>query len=178
MAERVLEKGRLTMKAQYCLSIACLILFPAVTLAESKEDVEFRTFLMSFEDATSRFINGDPTLWKQHADQAGDATIMGAWGAYEKGWPEVSARYDWAASRFRPSGAKVKVEYLSTAVSGNLACTVAIERSEVLLIGQDSPAAMELRVTHSFRKQGGVWKLMHRHADRMMKKAEPGSVLK
>jgi hypothetical protein len=56
-------------------------------------------------------------------------------GAYEKGWSEVSARYDWAASRFKDSGAKLKIEYLSSGVSGGLAYTVAIERCDVRLKG-------------------------------------------
>ena len=34
-----------------------------------------------------------------------DVMIMGAWGAYEKGWAEVGPRYDWAAARFTDSGA-------------------------------------------------------------------------
>ena len=86
-------------------------------------------------------------------------------------------RYDWAATRFRESGAKVKVEYLSSDVSGDLAYTVAIERSEVRLSDQDKPATMALRVTHVMRKENGVWKLVHRHADPITVKTAPATVL-
>ena len=102
---------------------------------------------------------------------------MGAWGAYEMGWDEVGPRYDWAAARFGESGAEVEVEYLSSGVSGDLAYTVAIERSEVRLVDQDRPAPMVLRVTHIFRKEDGVWKLVHRHADPLMGKTAPATVL-
>jgi ketosteroid isomerase-like protein len=103
--------------------------------------------------------------------------IMGAWGAYEKGWPEVSARYDWAGARFRDSGASLKVEYLTSLVSGELAYTTEIERADVQLVGQDRPAPMALRVTHVFRKEDGAWKLILRHADPLVVKTAPASVL-
>jgi hypothetical protein len=59
----------------------------------------FDQFLPQFEEGIRRFVNGDASVWKQHASRRDDATIMGGWGAYEKGWAEVEARYDWAASR-------------------------------------------------------------------------------
>jgi ketosteroid isomerase-like protein len=150
----------------------------ALTLgALAADDPSLGEFLPKFEEGISRFINGDPALWKHNASKRDDATIMGAWGAYEKGWNELGQRYDWAAARFKDSGAKVNVEYVSSEVSGDLAYTVAIERSEVSVIGQDQPAAMALRVTHIFRKENGAWKLVHRHADPLMNKTAPGAVL-
>jgi ketosteroid isomerase-like protein len=140
-------------------------------------DSSFRAFLPQFEAGLTRFINGDPALWKQNASRRDDVTIMGAWGAYEKGWNEASARYDWAAARFKETGAKVNVEYLSSGVSGDLAYTVTIERSEVRLADQSAQAAMPLRVTHIFRKEDGVWKLAHRHADPLIGKTPPAAVL-
>jgi hypothetical protein len=135
--------------------------------AAAADDASLWAFLPQFEEGISRFINGDPTLWKQHASRRDGATIMGAWGAYEKGWNEVGPRYDWAAARLRESGAKVAVEYLSSGVSGDLAYTVALEHSEVRLVDQDTPAPMALR----------VWKLVHRHADPLMGKTAPATVL-
>ncbi len=140
-------------------------------------DSSFQDFLPKFEEGTSGFINGDPTLWLENASQSDDATIMGGWGAYEKGWDEVGPRYDWAAARFQESEAKVEVEYLASYVSGDLAYTVAIERSEALIVGQDKAAPLELRVTHVFRKENGEWKLLHRHADPLMEKTAPATVL-
>jgi ketosteroid isomerase-like protein len=102
---------------------------------------------------------------------------MGAWGAYEKGWSQVGSRYDWAAARLQESGAKVKIEYLSSGISGDLAYIVSIERSEVRLANA-KPAPMALRSTQIFRKENGVWKLLHRHADPMTEKTAPSTVLK
>ena len=146
--------------------------------AHSMSDSGFRTFLRQFEDGIRRFVNGDAQLWKHHASQRDDVTIMGGWGAYEKGWKEVAARYDWAAARFRNSGAVPTFDYLASGSSGNLAYTVTIERSEVHVVGQDTPASMPLRVTHIFRREHDEWKLIHRHADALMDKTAPAAVLK
>jgi ketosteroid isomerase-like protein len=136
-------------------------------------DASLRAFLPQWEEAQSRFLNGDPTLWKQHTLQTGDATIFGAFGGYEKGWSEVGPRYDWAASQYKASGARKRVEYLNTAVSGDLAFTVGIERDEVQVSGQDKPAPRSLRVTQVFRRENGAWKLLHRHADPLLEKKAP-----
>ena len=107
--------------------------------ADTVTDASLPAFLVQFEEGTSRFINGDPTLWKRNASQRDDVTIMGAWGGYEKGWKDVGARYEAVTSRLKESNAKVRVEYLSYGASGDLAYTVAVERSAIQRIGQDAP---------------------------------------
>jgi ketosteroid isomerase-like protein len=141
-------------------------------------DASFQAFLPEFEVGISGFINGEAERWKQNASQREDVTVMGAWGGHEKGSSQAGPRYDWAADRFRASEAKVNVEYVTSGTSGDLAYTVAIERSEVCLANAASPAQMTLRVTHIFRREGGAWKLVHRHADPLTAKTAPASVLK
>jgi ketosteroid isomerase-like protein len=168
------------MKFATCSVIGILLSILAIGNVRSQitaVDSSLRSFLPQFEAGINGFINGDPTVWKQNVSRRDEATLLGGWGTAEKGWNEVGARYDWAAARFRESRAKVKIEYLSSGVSGNLAYTVAIERSEALLVGQEKPASMVLRVTHVFRKEGGVWKLVHRHADPLMDTTAPNAVL-
>lgn len=140
-------------------------------------DKEFSVFLEQFREGTQRFMNGDTSLWKKNVSQSAETMIMGAWGAYEKGWPEVSKRYDWAGARFVNSDAVLNVEYLASEVSGDLAYTVAIERAMVKLAGKNAAAPMALRVTHVFRRENGTWKLMLRHADPLMNKTEPEATL-
>jgi ketosteroid isomerase-like protein len=140
-------------------------------------DSSLRSFLPRFEVGINNFINGDPTLWKENTSRRDDVTIMGGWGAYAKGWNDVGPWYDWAAARFKESGAKVKIEYISSGVSGDLAYTVSIERSEARVAGQSKPSPMVLRVSHLFRKEDGVWKLIHRHADPLIDKTAPAAVL-
>jgi ketosteroid isomerase-like protein len=140
-------------------------------------DPELAAFLADFEQGTEQFMNGDPAPWKANASQRDDVMIMGAWGAHEKGWPAASARYDWAAARFRDADAELDVEYLGAFASGDLAVVTAIERATVKLAGQAEAAPMALRVTHVFRREDGAWKLVLRHADPLVEKTAPQTVL-
>jgi ketosteroid isomerase-like protein len=158
------------------LLVSALFVFAQVRPTPAA-DSSFQAFLRRWEEAQSRFVVGDPTLWKQNASQRDDATILGAFGGYEKGWGEVGARYDWASLQYKDSGARIKIEYINTGVSGDMGFTVAIERQEdVRLGGRQNPARRALRVTQIFRKEGGVWKLLHRHADPLMDKKTPSAV--
>lgn len=136
------------------------------------EDPSFPAFLTRFETGLSRFVNGDPWTWSQHVSRSADASILGGFGGYEVG-DHVASRYAWAASQFEESGASVEVEYLSTVVAGDLACTVSIERSRVKMRGRAKPESMALRVTQVFRREDGAWKLLHRHADFSVDKTRP-----
>ena len=135
-------------------------------------EAHFREFLTSFEAGLSRFVNGDPTVWKRNISRREQASIMGAWGGYETGG-QVEARYDWAAAQFHDSGAKVTVEYLTAVVTADLAYTVSIERSEARVGQEEKPVMMALRTTHVFRRENGDWKLLHRHADDVVDKVRP-----
>ena len=157
------------------LFVSALFVFAQVRSTRAG-DSSFQAFLQRWEAAQSRFVAGDPTLWKQHASQREDATIMGAFGGYEKGWGEVGPRYDLASSQYKDSGAKLKVEYINTGVSGDTGFTVAIERQEDVRLGNHQhPTRRALRVTQIFRKEGGEWKLLHRHADPLMDKKMPST---
>lgn len=138
-------------------------------------EASFRQFLEQMDEATSRFLNGDTSLWKQLCSQADDATIFGGWGGFEQGWTRLDAKYSWAAARF-VTGA-LEIEYLVTNVSGNLAYSVALERSNVHLFDQTSAAPMVLRVTQLYRYEEAEWKLLHRHADPLVTITPPAAVL-
>lgn len=134
----------------------------------------FAQFLKRWEAAQARFINGDPTLWKQMASHRADVTILGGFGGEgEKGWAAVGARYDWASAQYRPGAATLKVDYHAVAVSGDLAYTVGVERQANVRLGaQDAGVNRSLRVTQIFRREDGEWKLVHRHGDQMVDKQE------
>lgn len=143
---------------------------------------DFRAFLPRWEEAQTQFLNGDDTAWKRMCSQTEDATIFGAFGGREKGWAEVGPRFDWAASQFKPSGAKKRFEYLSVVARGDLALTVSIERDEPHYSADASDAAPPqtrgLRVTQVFRRDPDGWKLVHRHADPLIEKKAPGGPAK
>lgn len=141
--------------------------------SESARDPNFAAFLHQWEAAQTRFINGDPTSWKQNASHGQDVTIFGAFGGSEKGWSEVGPRNDWASAQFKESGATQKIEYLNSGAGRDLAFTVSIERQVAHIAGQPNPTRRALRVTQVFRKEGDVWKLQHRHADPLVERLSP-----
>jgi hypothetical protein len=105
------DRRRVPMRLFYCSAVANLLLIVATRSvfpqgpASAAGDSSLQAFLPQWERAQSRFINGDPTLWKQNASHRDDATIFGAFGGHEKGWNEVGPRNDWASSHFKDSGA-------------------------------------------------------------------------
>jgi ketosteroid isomerase-like protein len=126
----------------------------------------FERFLQRYEAANSAFVNGDPSLWFPLTAEADPASIFGGFGGLgEAGVATVNQRYRLAATAFRPSGATVDFEFLVKDVRGQLAYTVAIERSRVLYAGQTERRPQVLRVTMIFRFEKGAWKIVHRHAD-------------
>ena len=160
------------------LLVLLVCMLSSYTQAHVRRDTtSFRAFLAEWEKAQSRFINGDPALWKQNSSHREDATILGGFGGYgEKGWDAVGARYDWASSQYKSGGATMKVEYLTIGVSGDLGFTVAIERQEGARVGdQQNPTQRALRATQIFRKEDGAWKLLHRHADPLIEKQVPSA---
>jgi ketosteroid isomerase-like protein len=82
-----------------------------------------------------------------------------------------------ACVRFRASQARLTAAYLTSCVSGDLAFTTAIERSEVKVEGQERAAPMALRVRLIFRREDGTWRLMLRHADPFVARTSPEAVL-
>ena len=169
------------MRSVLVLALVCTWPLCWATLPASqtdRRDESFQSFLRTWEDAQTRFINGDAALWKQHASQRDDVTILGGFGgAGEKGWKAVGPRYDWAASRYGAGKATVRVEYLNVLVSGDLALTVAVERQHDVQVGTHrEPIRRALRATQIFRKEGTAWKLVHRHADQLTEKQAPPQV--
>jgi ketosteroid isomerase-like protein len=56
--------------------------------------------------------------------------------------------------------------------------TTHIESTRVRLASTDGPTEWSNRVTHVFRLEAGEWRLVHRHANRLETRYEPGSRLR
>jgi hypothetical protein len=134
---------------------------------------EFETFLRRFEEANTRFVNGDPSLWLPLVSRSANSSIFGGFGGQEVGWSEIGPRYRWASEQFRDIGATVEFEYLDTYVGAETAYTVAIERCTVHHVTQPAPVPHELRATMIFRREDDEWKITHRHADPLSPRSSP-----
>jgi ketosteroid isomerase-like protein len=124
------------------------------------------TLLEAIEEvaaASSTFLTGDPEPFKALWSHADDVTIFGGYGRSRRGWAEVARRLDWASARFRAGS--VTYESLAADSSGDLGYALGIERGRVTVVGHDEAGDIALRVTHLFRREGGRWRVIHRHAD-------------
>ena len=136
----------------------------------------------SFDEAIARLraalakvANGDVSGIKALYAKSDDATSFYGWGGYEKGWDEVSRRWDWAGQQFK--GGSVGHENITTVIAGEMAYTTDIETFQVRMDGMDAPTQWSNRVTHIFRLEDGDWRLVHRHANRLEDQFKPSTRL-
>jgi ketosteroid isomerase-like protein len=79
------------------------------------------------------------------------------------GWSEIEPVFDRLAASFSGSQS-CDYEVVGAGVSGDLGYLAAIERSVAASQGGE-PQHYALRVTIVFRREGGAWKVVHRHGD-------------
>jgi ketosteroid isomerase-like protein len=89
-------------------------------------------------------------------------TLFGA-AMSGRGWEEVSGIFRSIASRWSDCTDQ-RVELLAAGVSGDLAYTVELEHTSVSVDGVPVEP-YTLRVTQVYRREGGEWKIVHRHGD-------------
>ncbi len=124
--------------------------------------------------AMNTLVAGDPSAIKALYSHEDDVTAFFGWGGYERGWAAVSQRWDWAARQFQ-GGGPVAYEDLTTVAAPGLVVTTHVERIPARVAGADAPIEWANRVTHVFRLEAGEWRLVHRHANRLVARYEPGS---
>ncbi|HZX80012.1 MAG TPA: nuclear transport factor 2 family protein [Lysobacter sp.] len=127
---------------------------------------DFTQFMAERKIASDAFVAGDPSPLEKISANQEPATIFGPKGDCVRGAREVVAANRLGAGNFLPGG-KNAFEVLHMAADGDLAYWIGIQRSTVKLRGQGSELPMDLRVTEIFRREDGMWKLMHRHADKL-----------
>jgi ketosteroid isomerase-like protein len=119
-------------------------------------------FIEQFNLAQGELLKGNPEPVKNLCSHRPDVTLANPLGPVVRGWEQVAAATDQAASQFR-DGEYVGVEDVSKYVTPELAFIVRIERAKVG--GQQAVSPIALRATMIMRPEDGVWKIVHRHAD-------------
>ncbi len=135
----------------------------------------FPAALAALRSALADVANGDVRAIKALYSHSDEATSFYGWGGYEKGWEAVSRRWDWAAEQFK--GGTVSHENVTTVVGDPVALVTDIETFEVAMAPGAAPSRWTNRVTHVFRFEGGGWRLLHRHANRLEGRYEPADRL-
>jgi ketosteroid isomerase-like protein len=120
--------------------------------------------LEEYHRAGLEITNGNPEVYKQLYSRRDDVTLANPFGPPVRGWSEVSATLDRAAEKYR-DGEVAGFDNVSTAVGSDLAYIVELERYRARVGGAEELAEVAIRVTTVFRREEGVWKVVHRHAD-------------
>jgi ketosteroid isomerase-like protein len=120
--------------------------------------------LAQFDLAVDDFLKGNPEPAKKVFSHRQDVTLANPLGPAVRGWEQVAATMEHAASQVR-DGEIGDVENIVKCVTPQLAYIVRMERSEAKVGGQEAVTPISLRVTMIMRPEDGVWKIVHRHAD-------------
>ncbi len=128
---------------------------------------ELELLLASVEDASNAWMRGDAAPYLALSSQSDDYTIMGPFGGpTARGFKVYSQRAPQVAQNFRNGASKVHlVEHYA---SGDLLVLVMEEEQQGELAGgREQP--WSLRVTQVCRREAGEWKIVHRHADPLVR---------
>ncbi len=126
--------------------------------------VDFDEVVEQYHLALGEFVKGNPEPALLMFSHREDVTLANPLGPPVRGWEQVAAAGERAASQFR-EGEKGGFEVVAKYVTPELAYIVEIERNKAKVGGRQDVAPIALRVTTIFRPEDGTWKVVHRHAD-------------
>ena len=112
-------------------------------------------------DAERAIHNGDLAPRLAMWTRSDPVTLLGAWKS-GSGWDEVYPVFEAIAASFSDC-TSYDVEVVAAGASGDLAYLVCYEHTSTSVNGE--PRSYVLRVTQVYRREGGEWKTVHRHAD-------------
>jgi ketosteroid isomerase-like protein len=113
--------------------------------------------------ATTCVRNGDPTSFVEQLSTRDPVTLFPASQPAQTGWAGVSQAIRRVASVYSGSDL-VEFQVVAAGVGDNLAYLVGYERAASSIEG-GAAEDLGLRITQVYRREGGEWKLVHRHAD-------------
>jgi ketosteroid isomerase-like protein len=112
-------------------------------------------------DAERALHNGDAAprlaIWSTNEP----VTVMGAWKSATNS-PEANALFKELEGTFSDC-TSYSFELVAADVLGDMAYTVGYEHTQASINGE--PRTYTLRATQVYRREGGEWKVAHRHGD-------------
>jgi ketosteroid isomerase-like protein len=114
--------------------------------------------------AEQALCRGDAEPWQGTWSQRDPVTLFGAAVTSRCGWDQVSSTIRGLANRFSDLH-EYEFDLVAAGASNDLAYTVGLEHKTV--VADAEPATYTLRVSHVYRREDGLWKIVHRHGDRV-----------
>ncbi len=131
----------------------------------SRPDLERLIGIVS--DGASAIISGRIRRYAELMDHADDFTLMAPNGGDIRRGFDRSDESIAAMERYFRDG-EAQLEIVETYCSGDLAVLVVVERQHGR-VGGFPDQDLSLRVTVVFRREGSRWRLVHRHADPLVR---------
>jgi ketosteroid isomerase-like protein len=115
-----------------------------------------------FYAALNRGLTGDTSEMFEICSHADDVTTMHPLGGRQIGWFEVRSSWEMAAGAV--DGGSVEVSNLQITLLGDgAAYTTGTETASATVGG--TPVSFSGRCTNVYRREDGVWKIVHHHVD-------------
>jgi ketosteroid isomerase-like protein len=145
------------------------------------DEIQGRAFaLMSLDELLDRyhraadaFSRGDPGPVKELYSSADDVTLANPFGPARRGREAVMGALDYASSQMS-DGQVGGFDELARYMSDELVTILEVEHWRARIGNRDSVEPFDLRVTTTFRRENGEWKIVHRHADPISTEDESG----
>lgn len=115
----------------------------------------------SLYEAELALHNGDPAPRRAVWSRNEPVSIFGAWRNVH-GQRELDDAFTFLANSFSDCTSHA-FELLAYDVVGEMAYTAGLEHTSASVDGQ--PRTYTLRATQAYRREGGEWRVAHRHAD-------------
>jgi ketosteroid isomerase-like protein len=125
---------------------------------------DFDEVVAHYQRALGEFVKGNPEPVKMVFSHREDVTLANPLGPPARGWEQVAATGERAASQVR-EGEIVAFDIVAKYVTPELAYIVWVERNKAKVGGREEITPFALRVTSILRPEDGTWKVVHRHAD-------------
>jgi ketosteroid isomerase-like protein len=137
---------------------------------------DFDEAVEHFHVAEGEFLKGNPEPVKEQFSHRDDISLANPYGPPVRGWQQVAQTIEHASS-LRRDGEIVGIETIAKYVTADLGYVVQIERIKAKIGAREEITPYALRATNIFRREDGVWKMVHRHADPITTAQAPESVL-
>ena len=137
---------------------------------------DFNQVIEQYHKALQEFMKGNPNPQETLFSHREDVSLANPFGGIMFGWESVKKTLEHAASFYKEG--THNYENVIKYVTPELAYLVEVEKSKAKFGGRVEMSTVTLRVTSVFRREDGVWRLIHRHADPLSSQQSPESVIK
>lgn len=139
----------------------------AESVLNDNHDLDVASLVKRASDAHNSLMKGDIENYQKAIQVTSDFVLMDPFGGKPTGAPASDAHWQ-RIGRFFKAGQGATFQLIQAYRSVDMVVLVAIESAHVA-VGSLAPQDWMLRVTLVFRRDQGVWRLAHRHADPLVK---------